>query len=254
MVWGVFTRLLGVIFLIAFGSVYSQLVPGFGRRGLFPVEYWFRRISADFPTVRRYLYFPTLLWINHSDAALRAIGIGGMLSAALVIYGGPYSFVGILGCYVFYLSLDLPVGLLFPWDCVLLEAGFMGLFLAPTLPLPELAAVAPPQPIVAWAYRLLLLRVMLGFGKFKFTTSSREDWGYLKGFLIYQPLPSYVGWFMHKLPIALLKVGLFAIFLVEIPVPFLLFFPGLPGVMAQCSSPGSAGIQLCGSFATSAPS
>ena len=46
------------------------------------------------------------------------------------------------------LSLDGVVDLNYPWDCLLLEAGFLALFLPPALPLPALAAAAPPLPAV----------------------------------------------------------------------------------------------------------
>ena len=134
-----------------------------------------------------------------------ALTLIGFTAAALVIYGGPYSSWALVVCYVCYLSLDLAVGLIFPWDCLLFEATVLALFLPATLPLPELAAVAAPAPALAWAYRLLLFRLMFGFGKQKFLGSTGKDLAYLKGFLIGQPLPSPVGWYMQKLPVALLK-------------------------------------------------
>ena len=90
---------------------------------------------------------------------------------------------------------------------------------------------------------------MFGFGKFKFLGASKNDNGYLKGFLINQPLPSYIGWYMQKLPMWMLKGALLTMFIVEIPVPFLLFFPGRVSLIG-----GAAifllmiAIQACGSF------
>jgi hypothetical protein len=172
------------------------------------------------------------------------------MGAALgVIYGGVFSFVGLLVCYLAYLSLDLPMGLIFPWDCALFEASLFSLFLGPTLPLPSLEAVHPPEPAIAWMYRLLLFRVLFGFGKFKFLGATKNDRGYLKGFLINQPLPSYIGWYMQKLPMWMLKGALLLMFIAEIPVPFLVFFPGRIGIVG-----GIAifllmiAIQACGSF------
>jgi len=248
-VWGLFTRLLGVMFLVSFASLSTQVVPAAGAKGVTPVAKWFPRMRSDFTAPRRYLYFPTLLWLNASDAMLRGLCFVGMGAALGVIYGGPLSFVGLLVCYLAYLSLDLPMGLIFPWDCALFEASFFSLFLGPTLPLPSLEAVHPPEPAIAWMYRLLLFRVMFGFGKFKFLGATKNDRGYLKGFLINQPLPSYIGWYMQKLPMWMLKGALLSMFIAEIPVPFLLFFPGRIGIVG-----GIAifllmiAIQACGSF------
>ena len=249
LVWGLFTRLLGVMFLVSFASLSTQVVPAAGAKGVTPVAKWFPRMRSDFTAPRRYLYFPTLLWLNASDAMLRGLCFVGMGAAIGVIYGGPFSFVGLLVCYLAYLSLDLPMGLIFPWDCALFEASFFSLFLGPTLPLPSLEAVYPPEPAIAWMYRLLLFRVMFGFGKFKFLGATKNDRGYLKGFLINQPLPSYIGWYMQKLPMWMLKGALLLMFIAEIPVPFLLFFPGRIGIVG-----GIAifflmiAIQACGSF------
>jgi hypothetical protein len=72
----------------------------------------------------------------------------------------------------------------------------------------------------------LLFRVIFGFGKFKFLGTTRQDGGYLKGFYINQPLPSPVGWFSSKLPMWTLKASLGVMFLMEVPIPFAVFFPG----------------------------
>ncbi|HMJ57167.1 MAG TPA: lipase maturation factor family protein [Polyangiaceae bacterium] len=249
LVWGIFTRLLGLMFLVSFASLSTQVVPAAGREGVTPVAKWFPRMRSDFAAPQRYFYFPTLLWLSAKDAMLRGLCFAGMAAALGVVYGGPFSFACLLVCYLAYLSLDLPMGLIFPWDCVLFEASFFSLFLGPTLPLPSLEAVHPPEPAIAWMYRLLLFRVMFGFGKFKFLGATKADRGYLKGFLINQPLPSYIGWYMEKLPMWMLKGALFLMFVAEIPAPLLLFFPGRASIIGDIVIfLLMIAIQACGSF------
>jgi hypothetical protein len=90
---------------------------------------------------------------------------------------------------------------------------------------------------------------MFGFGKFKFAESTSEDYGYLKGFLINQPLPSYLGWYAQKLPLGMLKGALALMFLAEIPIPLLLFVPGRASTVAAVAIASlMVAIQLCGSF------
>src|SRR6478609_5193482 len=84
-VWGLFTRLLGVLYLIAFASLFPQIIPMVGVAGIFPVHHWFARLRKDFPAPRRYAFFPTLLWFSHTDTALRVFGMLGMAAAISVI-------------------------------------------------------------------------------------------------------------------------------------------------------------------------
>jgi len=248
-VWGLFTRGLGVIFVISFASLAGQIVKGAGERGGMPIGRRLEKIAEDFPTFRRFFYFPTLLWISRSDLMLRLLVWVGLLAACAVVYGGPFSPYALLICYVCYLSLDMAIGLIFPWDCVLFEAAILSLFLPATLPLPEIAAVATPAPALAWAYRFLLFRLMFGFGKQKFLGATKKDRAYLKGFLVAQPLPSPVGCDAQKLPVWALTPLVWAMFLTEIPIPFLFMIPGDLSVIAAVATAGlMVGIQLMGSF------
>ncbi len=249
LVWGLFTRGLGLIFFISFLSLTGQIVRSAGRNGGAPIEQRLAKMREDFPTWRRFYYFPTLLWLNASDGVLRALPWVGLGASSAVIYGGELSFWGILGCYVVYLTLDMCAGLIFPWDSLLFEATLLALFLPATHALPELQAVSAPAPALAWAYRLLLFRVMFGFGKQKVLGSRAKDLAYLKGFLVTQPLPSPVGWYVHKLPTVLLKGAVLFMFVAEIPVPLLAFFPGPASIVcALVTMSLMVGIQLMGSF------
>ena len=235
---------------ISFLSLSHQVAESAGKNtGVGSVARRMAKIRDDFPGFRKYLYFPTLLWLNNSDAMLRALALIGLCSAGLVIYGGEYAHWALLACYICYLSLDLPMGLIFPWDSLLFEVMVVSLFLPATHALPDLTATAAPTPALAWVYRLLLFRLMFGFGKQKFLGSRPKDSAYLRGFLIYQPLLSPVGWFAHKLPLPMLKGAVFFMFLAEIPAPFFVFFPGVLSVICAVMTVFlMIGIQLMGNF------
>ena len=250
LVWGLFHRGLGVLFLISFASLTTQMVPATGSRsGIAKISRRLSKLKEDFPDARRYLYFPTLLWLNSSDLMLRALTWIGFAAAGCVVYGGPFSGWALAICYVCYLSLDLAIGLIFPWDCVLFEATLLGLFLPNTHALPTLEAVSGPAPALTWAYRLLVFRVMFGFGKQKFLGARKLDLAYLKGFLTNQPLLSPLGWFAQKLPVPWLRPMVMFMFIAEIPVPFFAFIPGWPSVLcAVITALLMVGIQAMGSF------
>jgi hypothetical protein len=226
LVAGLLSRGLGVAFLIVFGSLYPQLVPMAGRRGLIPIHDALRAIERDFPAPRRYVYFPTLLWFSASDRALRAVGALGIFAALAIICGGPWTPFAFGACWISLISLDRAMTLIYPWDSVMFEAGFWGMFLPATAFAHGFAAVSGSQPAVLWVFRLLAFRVMVGFGKHKFLGSTPQDTGFLKGFFATQPLPTRIGWLAQKLPLWFLKLSLFGMFLIEIPLPFAVFFPG----------------------------
>ena len=60
--------------------------------------------SATRSRSRRWMHFPTLLWLNHSDATPLALPIaGGLVRGCSEARGQPR---GLLGCYLIYLSID----------------------------------------------------------------------------------------------------------------------------------------------------
>ena len=248
-IWGLFPRLLGIVYLIAIASLYNQILVFAGSKGIQPFHLQLKKIKEDYPGIRRFFYFPTLLWLNASDRFLKMLVVLGSLSACWVIYGGPYAFFALFFCWITYLSFDHVVELTFPWDCFLLEAGFLALFLPAINSLPQIQAMAEPLPVIAWAYRWLIFRLMFGFGKFKFFKSGPKEHVYLQGFMINQPLPTKIGWLACCLPMPFLKLSLLFMFIVEIIMPFLIFIPGTTRLIAGVLIVAlMIGIQLCGNF------
>ncbi len=249
LIWGLVSRGVGLVFLISFLSLRPQVIPIAGRDGLLPIDEALRAQARDFPTWRRFFYFPTLLWLNASDRTLRALVGLGIAAAGASVIGGPHAPWALAVCYIVYLSLDRAMTLIYPWDAMLLEAGFWAAFLPATHVLPELGTVAAPLPPAAWAFRLLAFRVLFGFGKHKFVGSTTQDAGFLRGFLATQPLPTYLGWFAQKLPLPALKLGLWGLFVAEMMLPFAAFVPGpLATVAALASIALMLGIWAGGNF------
>jgi hypothetical protein len=249
LLFGLFTRGLGLIYLIAIASLYHQVLGIAGSRGITPIAPLLARIREDFPGWRRFAYFPTVLWINSSDRALRGLVILGIVASIAVIVGGSLTFVGLLVCFVVYLSLDLAMQLWYPWDCVLLEAGFLALFLPGLQLFPSLEVQSAPLPIVSFAFRFLVFRVMFGFGTTKFVGSTRKDLTYLQGWAINQPIPTRFSFLLHRSPLFLLKASIVIMFLAELVIPFMIFFTGLPRLVAAVVTIGlMVGIQFVGNY------
>jgi hypothetical protein len=249
LVWGIFPRLLGAVYLIAIAQLWHQVLPIAGSRGISPVQLKLRRISADYPTWQRLIYFPTLLWVNASDRCLRSLVLLGCGAALAAIYGGGFSSVALFVCWLVYLSLDIAIGLSYPWDCLLLESGFLALLLPTNQALPNLASATLPLPIVVVAYQILLFRLMMGFGKRKFWGATRRDRLYIKPFMVNIPLPNIVGWYAHHLPHWFHQASLGIMFAIEIILPCLLFVPGELRLAAAIGITGlMLGIQLTSNF------
>jgi Lipase maturation factor len=248
-IWGLIPRAVGLIFLIAYGSLWSQILPLLGSRGISPVGLQLNRVREDLPLLARLRLNPSLLWIAHGDTALRAYVGVGMLGGVAMIVGGPLGWWGALCCWAVWLSLHFSLRLVYPWDTVLLETGFLCLFLPATALLPHVSALSLPHPLLPFIFHLLLFRLLLGFGKMKFIGIRRGDWNYTRYFLINMPLCTPLGWRFSRLPNAFHKLTLAGIAFVELVCPVLVLIPGPTrliggaGIVAQM-----IGIQLTGNF------
>ncbi len=87
----VFLRSLGLIYLIAFVSLWVQIIGLIGRNGILPADSAMDsiRLAADAQRIGldRYHLVPTLCWFNTSDGFLSAQCAAGALLAVLVIVG-----------------------------------------------------------------------------------------------------------------------------------------------------------------------
>ena len=189
-VWGLFPRALGLVYIIALGALAYQAVPLSGAYGLSPVKETLRRYRRDFGWKAPF-YYPSLFWLNCSDAAVAGFPALGALCGALTVIGGPLSPLFLLVSWLAMISID---GSIYPWDTLLAEAGFLTLWLPSTPSLGPLlvrgasesnfaalyaptsyAAVSLPSPLLSFAFRWLLFRVLVGFGKIKFTGAGWRD-------------------------------------------------------------------------------
>jgi len=259
--WSISARLVAMTFFISLSSIHTQLLPLCGSKyGITPVKDVMDRIKIDYPSLtRRFLYFPTVFWFTGkiNDNKLLILNRIGILASAVGMAGSNSQLTWSFSMFVSLtslLSLDIALDLSYPWDCLLFEAGWLALF----LPFPQFIwdnfeVVEKPSELLSFLFRLLLFRVVFGFGKLKFVGHTARDNGYIKGFLIYQPIPSIFGWLGEKLPVLFHKLALAGMFFIEIIAPFFLLFPitntfPFRPVAAASFIALMFGIQLCGNF------
>jgi hypothetical protein len=209
-----FLRCLGAVFVVAFGSVAIQARVLWGARGLLP--------ACPVPAGTAPTVF--LVWCN--DTALVAVAwLGAILALGLVFLRAPRWCL--VACWALYLSF-VSIGrefLSFQWDNLLLESAFFALFVTPRGL--DGRGAPPPHPIAVFLMQWLLFRLMFESGAAKLLTSD-PTWRDLTAMATYYetaPLPTWVGWWMHQLPLPIHQATSALTFVVELGAPLLIWGP-----------------------------
>ena len=137
--------------------------------------------------------------------------------------------LGLLVMWGFYLSLfNVAQPFLgFQWDTLLLETGFLALFLVPWRKNKGKSRQPPPSPIILFLFRFLLFRVVFtsGFVKIISQDPTWNDFTALYYYYETQPLPTWIGWYVHQLPHGFQEFSVACVFIIQLGVVFLIFGP-----------------------------
>ena len=222
----VFFRLMGLTYLFAFVSLWMQIIGLAGEHGIVPAT---RLMDAVHEHHVGFWQFPSLCQcIGADNAALNGLCAAGTVAAVLMMLG-ILPTLSAFASWLLYLSLCSVVEtfLNFQWDALLLEAGFLAIFLMPPkLFLNPLRPAAPSRFahfLIAW----LLFRLMFSSGVAKLA-SNDESWWNLTALTYHywtQCLPPWTAWYMDKLPLWAQKATCLIMFAIELAVPPLIFFP-----------------------------
>jgi predicted DCC family thiol-disulfide oxidoreductase YuxK len=222
-----FLRLMGVVYVAAFVSLWVQIAGLVGSDGILPAQECLAAARSQLGA-SRFWFVPTLAWLSASDIALHALCAAGTLGALLAVAG--LAPVGALTCaWLSYLSLS-SVGqefLRFQWDSLLLEAGFVAILLAPWRWRSRLSGDPPPSRAALWLARWLLFRLMFSSAVVKLT-SGDASWHSLTALEYHyftQPLPPWTAWYASHLPAGFQRLSVLMVFAIEGVAPFLVFGP-----------------------------
>ncbi|MFF1548196.1 lipase maturation factor family protein [Streptomyces sp. NPDC058291] len=214
----VFQRGLAGVYLVAFLTAVLQFRPLLGERGMLPVPRFvaqtpFRRAPSLFQLRYSDRLFASCAWTGCAVSAALLAGVDALvpLWAAMALWLLPWAL---------YLSI-VNVGQTwygFGWESLLLETGFLAVFLGND-------EVGPPV-LVLFLLRWILFRVEFGAGLIKM----RGDACWRKLTCLYhhhetQPMPGPLSRRFHRLPKPLHRVEAAANHLTQLVVPFLLFTP-----------------------------
>jgi hypothetical protein len=212
-------RGLAAIYLVAFLVALDQFRPLLGERGLLPVpRYLAGRTFLQAPSVFKLL--------GYTDRRLVVLAATGAVVAALLVLGIPQraplpiTMLSWLVLWVLYQSI-VNVGQTFysfGWETLLLEAGFLAIFLGND-------EIAPPL-LTLLLFRWLAFRVEFGAGLIKLRGD--ECWRSLTCMEWHhetQPLPNPLSWFFHHLPRPLHRIEVLGNFGAQLVMPWGLFLP-----------------------------
>jgi lipase maturation factor 1 len=222
-----FLRALGLIFLIAFVSLWVQIDGLIGSNGITPVEQFLPAARAQLGD-RALSILPTLCWFNASDGFLHFLCGSGVVLSLLLIFGIAPA-VSLVALIIFYLSL-ITAGqtfLSFQWDILLIETGFLAIFLAPWRLWCTKANEPPVSRAAIFLLKLLLFKLMIMSGVVKLTSGDDCWWDLTALDYHYwsQPLPTVIGWWADQHPLWFKKFSVAFCLIGEIIVPFFIWAP-----------------------------
>lgn len=213
-----FARFLALIYLFAFASFGRQVRGLIGAQGIQPVTEFLNEVYRAFGS-GCFWKAPTIFWWIHSEFGLESIVWGGAVIAGVAAIGRPLTSgqrAAFILLFVYYLSIVIggQIFMGYQWDYLLLEAGFLAIFLKPAW-------------TRVWLFRWLLFRLMFESGSVKLL-SHDANWRNLTALAYHyetQPLPTPLAWYMFQLPLWFQKMSTAFVFVVELGLPFLIFGP-----------------------------
>jgi hypothetical protein len=212
-----FVKGLALVYVVAFASLAVQIDALAGPDGILPFRRLLDGAFADQGYVAL-LRLPTLFWLNSSGAALQGAAFAGAAVALLLALGRVRPRPALILLFILYLSLVHAgqIFMVFQWDTLLLECGFLAIFLADA-----------PTRLIVMLFEWLLFRLRFLSGYFKLASGdpSWRDLTALDYYFETQPLPHIGSWYAHQLPQWLLKTGVAFTLFAELVVPFFIFLP-----------------------------
>ena len=196
-----------------------------GANGLLPASSYLALIEQIYQG-QKFWHTPTIFWFDASDIMLGFVCYAGMAAAFLVLLN-IFTRPALISCYCLNLSL-VEIGqdfTHFQWDVLLLEVGFLAIFLT------------WGSGIIVLVYRWLLARFMFMGGLLKVASGdpSWANWSALNFHYETQPLPTPVAYYAHQLPGWIHKASVGGMFFIELIVPFFVFLPRPFRIFACCA-------------------
>jgi hypothetical protein len=223
-----FLRALGCIYFSAFFSLAFQIRGLIGPNGILPANEYLQAVAHTFGHVRGIWFAPTVLWFSSGLHILMALCWAGMgASLLLVLNLWPRGMLTI--CFVCFLSFVSAAQDFsgYQSDGMLLEAGFISLFFAPSGMRPGFGRSSPPTRAGLFLLQWEWFRIYFESGVAKMM-SGDPQWRHFTAMDEYYqngPLPTWIGWYFQHLPHWFHASTAFATLGLELVLVWMLFLP-----------------------------
>src|SRR5579863_5113149 len=222
-----FLRAMGLIYFSAFFSLLFQIRGLIGPDGVLPASEYLDAVAKS-AAAARFWYAPTVFWFSTSSHMLMAVCWVGLAASLLVVFN-ILPRASLFVCFVGFLSFVAASGEFsgYQSDGMLLEAGFIVLFLAPTGFRPGLGTTQPPIRAAIFLLLWEWFRIYFESGVAKIASGDPE-WRHFTAMDEYYqngPLPTWIGWYMQHLPHWFHAATAFGTLALELVLVFLLFLP-----------------------------
>ena len=248
-----YLRTLGWCALAAFAAMYAQCLGLIGSHGLTPVATTMAQMTA-LAGGANWLQAPTVFWWSTADWMVQGVFVTGMVAATLLLLGIVPRYAALLAWLV-VLTVRTPEGLglrwfNWPFDDLLAESLFVGIWLAPHEAWSSPVRPTPPTRWARWLLLWLLFRLILGTGVTKLLVGGAWfDLVAVQQFLVTQPFPMALAATMHDGPQWLLQGACLYTMAYELLAPWCFWWPGRPARFAGLAGiPLMVGIFAIGSF------
>jgi lipase maturation factor len=223
-----FLRALGAIYFSAFFSLVFQIRGLIGPGGIAPAVDYLQAVTHALGHWQRFWYAPTLLWWSSASGMLLDICWVGMISSVLLLLNlWPRGML--LICFLCFLSF-VSAGQDFSGyqsDGMLLEAGFISLFLAPRGLRPGLGRAHPASRASLFLVQWEWFRIYFQSGAVKLLSGDPQWRNFTAMDEYYQngPLPTWIGWYVQHLPHGFHAATVYATLALELGLVWMMFLP-----------------------------
>jgi hypothetical protein len=198
----IFLRALGAIYFSAFFSLVFQIRGLIGPEGILPANEYLKSVAEQVGHAG-YWYVPSVLWFSSSSHMLTGLCWVGMAAALLLVLNlWPRGMLVV--CFVCFLSFVSAARDFsgYQSDGMLLEAGFLSLFLAPGGLRPRLGETQPPVRAALYLLLWEWFRIYFESGVAKMAGGDPEWRNFTAMDDYYQngPLPTWIGWYVQHFP------------------------------------------------------